>query len=124
MQLPYEKPEDFEAFWHQATHEALHHPLQVVDWQFRSRSTASHQVDTFTFLGVDGIEKHGWLAYPEGARNLRSFLWLAPYGRESKLPDEYGTRVGMVSMSFNFHGESAFHQEAYKIERGYFAYGG
>ena len=48
---------------------------------------------------------------------------MPPYGRESKLPDEYGTRSGMVSMSFNFHGEDAFHQEAYKPDRGYFAEG-
>jgi len=123
IELPYEKPEDFEAFWHQTTYEALHHPLQVVDWQFRATTTESHHVDTFTFIGIDGTEKHGWLAYPEGARSLKSFLWLPPYGRESKLPDQYGTREGMVSLSFNFHGEPAFHQESYVQERGYFATG-
>ena len=123
INLPYEKPEDFEAFWHQATHEALHHPLKVVDWQFNSTQTESHRVDTFAFEGIDGSVKYGWLAYPEGARSERSFLWLPPYGRESKLPDQYGTRPGMVSMSFNFHGEAPFHQESYVIERGYFADG-
>jgi cephalosporin-C deacetylase len=123
IELPYEKPEDFEAFWHQATHEALHHPLKVVDWQFKTTRTATHEVDTFAFEGIDGTLKYGWLAYPEGARGAAAFLWLPPYGRESKLPDAYGTREGMVSLSFNFHGESPFHQEAYAIERGYFASG-
>jgi cephalosporin-C deacetylase len=123
IELPYEKPEDFEAFWHQATHEALHHPLKVVDWQFKTTRTATHEVDTFAFEGIDGTLKYGWLAYPEGARGTAAVLWLPPYGRESKLPDVYGTREGMVSLSFNFHGESPFHQEAYAIERGYFASG-
>jgi cephalosporin-C deacetylase len=123
IELPYEKPEDFEAFWHNATYEALHHPLKVVDWQFKSTQTDTHQIDTFAFEGIDGALRYGWLAYPEGARSLRSFLWLPPYGRESKLPDQYGTRPGMVSLSFNFHGEGPFHQEAYAVERGYFAHG-
>lgn len=119
----YEKPEDFEAFWHQTTYESLHHPLKVVDWQFRTQSTSTHIVDTFAFEGIDGTLKYGWLAYPEGARSERAFLWLPPYGRESKLPDQYGTRPGMVSLSFNFHGEGPFHQEAYVVDRGYFAHG-
>ena len=39
------------------------------------------------------------------------------------LPNEYGTRIGYASLSFNFFGESAFHQEEYTPERGYFAEG-
>lgn len=123
MTLPYEKPEDFADFWHETTYEAITHPLNITNWQFGAKRTETHVVDTFSFQGIDGSLKHGWLAYPEGARSLKSFLWLAPYGRESKLPDQYGTREGMVSLSFNFHGEPAFHQEVYRQERGYFADG-
>lgn len=54
---------------------------------------------------------------------LPGFLWIPPYGRESLLPDEYGTRNGFVSLSFNFFGEPAFHQEKYRTERGYFSIG-
>ena len=123
IQLPYGKPEDFESFWLEATEEAMAFPLKVSNFRVLSNQASTHEIETFSFAGISGQARHGWLAYPGGARNLPGFLWVPPYGRESKLPDEYGTRTGMVSMSFNFHGEDAFHQEPYKPERGYFADG-
>ena len=48
---------------------------------------------------------------------------MPPYGRWSLPPNEYGTREGMASLSFNFFGEGAFHEEVYTPERGYFAQG-
>ena len=123
IELPYEKPEDFESFWTEATAEAMDYPLKVSSFRVLSNQPSTHVVEAFSFAGISGKARHGWLAYPEGARRLPGFLWVPPYGRESKLPDEYGTRSGMVSMSFNFHGEDAFHQEAYKPDRGYFAEG-
>lgn len=123
IQLPYEKPEDFEKFWLDTTAEAMEFPLKVSNFRTLPDHSSTHVVETFSFAGIAGKARHGWMAYPEGARRLPGFLWVPPYGRESKLPDEYGTRTGMVSMSFNFHGEDAFHQEAYVRERGYFAEG-
>lgn len=123
IELPYEQPEDFERFWLETVAEAMEYPLKVSAFRIVPGYSATHVVETFSFAGIGGRVRHGWLAYPEGARRLPGFLWVPPYGRESKLPDEYGTRTGMVSMSFNFHGEDAFHQEVYKPERGYFADG-
>jgi cephalosporin-C deacetylase len=80
-------------------------------------------VETIEFRGIDGSAKHGWLASPPGARRLPSFVWVPPYGRESLLPNEYGTREGFTSLSFNFFGHGAFHQEKYNQARGYFAEG-
>jgi cephalosporin-C deacetylase len=54
---------------------------------------------------------------------MPAFSWIPAYGRESHLPDEYGTREGFVSMSFNFHGHAAFHKEEYEPARGYFSEG-
>lgn len=123
IELPYEKPEDFQEFWTDVTAEAMAYPLKVSTFRIVPDQSPTHVVEVFSFAGIQGRVRHGWLAYPEGARRLPGFLWVPPYGRESKLPDEYGTRTGMVSMSFNFHGEDAFHQEAYKPDRGYFAEG-
>jgi cephalosporin-C deacetylase len=66
---------------------------------------------------------NAWIAYPQGERGLPAFLWPPPYGRESLMPNDFGTRKGFVSMSPNFFGEDAFHQEKYVPERGYFAEG-
>ncbi len=116
-------PEDFDAFWTETVQEA-----NAVSLDYRRSLTNEYDrpgfvVETLDFAGMGGRRLHGWIAYPEGARRLPSFVWLAPYGRESKLPDEYGTRDGFTSLSFNFHGEAAFHQERYEIARGYFAQG-
>jgi cephalosporin-C deacetylase len=110
IELPYEKPEDFQQFWIETTQEAMEYPLKVSNFRTIPNPAGTHIVESFSFAGIKGIARHGWIAYPEGARNLPGFLWVPPYGRESKLPDEYGTRTGMVSLSFNFHGEDAFHQ--------------
>jgi cephalosporin-C deacetylase len=115
-------PEDFEAFWGDAIAEANAVPLDFRRSRTNDYEVEGFVVETLSFSGMDR-RLNGWIAYPEGARRLPSFVWLPPYGRESKLPDAYGTREGFVSLSFNFHGEPAFHQERYEIERGYFAEG-
>jgi cephalosporin-C deacetylase len=133
-------PEDFDAFWEQTMAEAnavkLDYrrggergagygvPLSEFAQSPASNlpSPASHLVERIDFQGMTG-RVSGWLAYPEGARRLPAFLWVPPYGRESLLPNQYGTREGFVSMSLNFHGLDAFHQEKYQTDRGYFAQG-
>jgi len=119
----FEVPEDLEWFWQEAISEA-----NTVRLDYRRSLTNDYElegfvVETLEFTGMGGHRLHGWIAYPEGARRLPGFVWVPPYGRESKLPDAYGTREGFVSLSFNFHGEGPFHQEKYVTERGYFALG-
>lgn len=120
---PYGLPEDFAEFWKETVEEALHAPLDYHISVQADPVSSSHIVHSLQFSGVDGRRLNGWFAYPEGARRNPGFLWIPPYGRESVLPNAYGTRAGMVSLSFNLHGESAYHQEKYIIERGYFADG-
>lgn len=81
------------------------------------------KIETYLFRNLDGHERHGWLAIPEGQSPFPAFLWSPPYGRESLLPNAYGTREGFVSASLNFFGHEAFHQEKYTVSRGYFAEG-
>lgn len=116
-------PPGFEAFWRETTAQAEAHPL---DFEFSAQtefSPTGHEVQVFTFTGIDGATRHGWVALPHTPDPAPGFLWLAPYSRWSMLPNEYGTRAGMASISFNFHGESAFHREDYTPERGYMAEG-
>ncbi len=83
-----------------------------------------HEVRTLEFRGIGGERLKGWVASPDApALPARAFLWLQPYGRESVLPNQYGTREGFASMSFNFFGEEPFHREKYGAARGYFAQG-
>jgi cephalosporin-C deacetylase len=116
-----ELPEDFISFWKRFAEEALSVPL----WYRRSLTNdfdlSGFRIESLVFHGMAEVELHGWIAYPESAKRLPSFLWIPPYGRESLLPNEFGTREGMTSMSFNFHGHGAFHQENYRTERGYFS---
>jgi cephalosporin-C deacetylase len=119
----HESPEDLEDFWRTLAAEANSVKLDYHRVRTDRSSPSGHVVDELAFTGMGGRTLYGWIAYEEEARRAPSFLWLAPYGRESKLPDEYGTRAGFTSLSFNFHGERAFHQERYAIERGYFADG-
>ena len=115
-------PEDLEEFWRELSSEA--HGVRL-DYGRRAtdrRSPTGHLVDELSFTGLGGTI-HGWIAHEPEARRAPGFVWLAPYGRESRLPDAYGTREGFTSLSFNFHGEGAFHQERYAVERGYFAEG-
>ncbi|MCW5940924.1 MAG: acetylxylan esterase [Fimbriimonadaceae bacterium] len=116
-------PEDFDAFWREACDEAARAPLDfhrsIQDEQVLPR----HLVERLTFRGPGGEKLHGWFAYPEDARREPAFLWIPPYGRESLLPNAYGTREGMASLSFNLHGLDAFYQEKYVPSRGYFAEG-
>lgn len=116
-------PEDFDDFWSEARGEAEGVPLDFDRSLGSAYDLEGFSVEALAFRSVGGRTLHGWLAYPPGARRLPGFLWIAPYGRESLLPDAYGTRQGMVSLSFNFFGHGAFHQEKYVRERGYFAEG-
>jgi len=117
-------PEDFDAFWLPIVEEAKTAPLDFHRDLEVKYAGEHHDVETFTFRGVGGEVLHGWIALPhEGARRERAFLWTPPYGRESLLPNAFGTREGFVSLSFNFFGHEAFHQEVYTPSRGYFAQG-
>lgn len=116
-------PEDFGTFWAEVVEEAN---AASIDFR-RSRTNEfdlpGFYVETLVFRGIDGQPRYGWIAYDPNVRRQPGFLWVPPYGRESKLPDSYGTRFGFTSMSFNLHGEGAFHQEKYDVGRGYFAAG-
>ena len=120
--VPY-VPEDFDAFWAETYAEAAHAPLDYHRSLTNDFDLPGFTVETFTYRGINGEGLHGWIAYPEGARRAPAFLWIPPYGRESLLPNEYGTREGFVSLSFNFFGHEAFHQEKYVTARGYFGEG-
>lgn len=116
-------PPGFEDFWSETVQEAEEAPLQ---FELSSQSEfllETHTVEIFNFRGVDGHIRHGWVARPHHADPAPGFLWLAPYSRWSMLPNPYGVRAGMASISFNFHGETAFHREEYRVERGYMAEG-
>lgn len=119
-------PDDFQAFWDEAVHEAASVPLRFLRTRVESPGdefSPSHRIDRIEFDGADGQPLEGWIATHDAARRLPSFLWIPPYGRESLLPNAYGTREGMTSMSLNLHGHDAFHQEKYTPSRGYFAEG-
>ncbi len=116
-------PEDFSDFWAEAIQEARAEGLDYHRGLVNAYDWPGFQIETISFRGMGGRQLHGWLAYPPGARRLPGFVWLPPYGQESKLPDAYGTRPGFASLSFNFHGHDAFHQEKYVQSRGYFAEG-
>jgi cephalosporin-C deacetylase len=135
--------DDFDDFWKETVDEVKDLPVDYsrswrndYDWQ-------GFRIETLTFASVGGRRINGWIAIPHDVVEhieptvdnsaastlnaersaLPAFLWIPPYGRESLLPNEYGTRKGFVSLSLNFFGEHAFHQEKYRIERGYFAEG-
>lgn len=116
-------PEDFDDFWRTVRVEVAAAPLDYHRSLKNDFETPGFVVETIRFRGVGGEDLRGWLAYPPGARRLPSFVWVPPYGRESLLPNQYGTRDGMTSLSFNFHKHEAFHQEKYTPSRGYFAEG-
>ncbi len=116
-------PEDFDAFWREAVEEPRAQPLDYHRSLKNDFERPGFVVESLRFRGMYGATLHGWLAYPEGVRRAPAFLWIPPYGRESLLPNDYGTREGFTTLSFNFFGHEAFHQEVYVPERGYFAEG-
>lgn len=119
-------PDDFHAFWREAAEEAQRFPLEFDRALGNAYDAPGFLVETYTFRGIDGEPKYGWIAVPEAwetGQRLPAFLWVPPYGRESKLPDAYGTRTGYVSASLNFFGYGPFHQEKYQVDRGYFGEG-
>jgi cephalosporin-C deacetylase len=115
-------PEDFDSFWSETIAEANSVRLDFHRSLKKVFDLPGFVVESVDFQGVTG-RVEGWFAYPEGARRLPGFIWVPPYGRESLLPNAYGTRDGYASISLNLHGEGAFHQEKYAIARGYFAEG-
>lgn len=117
-------PEDFDEFWETAREEADKSPLDYHRSRHNVFDLPGFVVETIDFRSIGGSSLHGWVAIPERLNRMApSFLWLPAYGKESHLPNEYSTREDMVSMSFNFHGNDAFHQEDYSPLRGYFAEG-
>lgn len=116
-------PEDFDEFWHGLVQEARAAPLDYHRGLQPAAEWPGFRIETIDFRSIAGSRLNGWFAYPEGARRSPAFLWLPPYGRESLPPNEYGTRAGYASMSFNFFGLGAFHQEAYVPSSGYLAQG-
>ena len=122
LQRPY-LPDGFHKFWEDTVREA---DLADLDFSRSSQSEVSREgfeIELVDFKGVSGDVLHGWFAFPTDAMLTPAFVWLAPYGRRSMPPDEYGTRPGFCSLSFNHFGESAFHHEEYEPDRGYFAEG-
>jgi cephalosporin-C deacetylase len=116
-------PEDFDAFWSEALAEADAVGLDFARRKSVEQPLSGHEVELIEFRAASKILR-GWIAIPHNReRRTPAFLWLPPYGRESTLPNEYSTREGMISMSFNFHGHDAFHQEEYQPSRGYLAQG-
>lgn len=122
--MDYQQPPDLDAFWQAVKTEAASVALNFDRKPTTFQPLEAHRVELLRFQGMDQ-ELQGWIAVPEARDVNRSsaFLWIPAYGRESHLPDEYSTRLGMVSISFNFFGHAAFHKEEYKPERGYFADG-
>ncbi len=116
-------PEDFSEFWQETVAEANAAPLDFHRSMTDTGRSDTHIVEEFSFRSITGDTLHGWIARPPEARKAPSFLWVPPYSRWSMQPNEYGTRPGYVSLSFNFFGESAFHEEVYHPSRGYFAQG-
>jgi len=116
-------PEDFAEFWQEAVAEANSAPLDAHRSVLDTERSETHRVEEFTFRGILGETRHGWIATPRNLRHVPAFLWVPPYSRWSMQPNQYGTRPGYASLSFNFFGESAFHEETYHPSRGYFADG-
>jgi cephalosporin-C deacetylase len=117
-------PADFTSFWQETAAEAASCVLDVTVHHNRAFQLPGFDVQTFEFRGISGERLHGWIARSESAPDpAPAFLWIPPYGRESLLPNQYGTREGFVSLSFNFFGHGAFHQEKYTPSRGYFPEG-
>lgn len=116
-------PDDFDEFWAETFAEAKSAKLDYHRSLTNDFDLPGFTVETLEFAGVRGEPLHGWLAFPPGARRLPGFVWVPPYGRESLLPNEYGTRSGFTSLSFNFFGHGAYHQEKYVPARGYFSEG-
>lgn len=116
-------PEDFDSFWRETAEQARTAPLDFHRSLRRDFDYPGFQVETFSFRGIDGHTGYGWFAYPEEGKRFPAFFWSPPYGRESLLPNAYGTRAGFASLSINYFGHEAFHQEKYVPHRGYFAEG-
>lgn len=116
-------PEDMVEFWAEAVDQALSARLDFRRSAQSDQRSDNHKIELIDFRGIDGEARHGWIATPKEGNSHRGFLWIPPYSRWSMLPNEYGTREGMTSLSFNFFGEPAFHQETYTPRRGYFSEG-
>lgn len=120
--MSYEIPADFDEFWKRTREEADSVAVACSRRPTAYQPLATHRVELLSMQGIAG-ELQGWIAVPTEGDSAPAFLWIPAYGRESHLPNEYSTRPGMVSMSINFFGHAAFHQEEYRPERGYFADG-
>lgn len=131
-------PEDFDAFWRETYSEAdratldfeLGEPVAPDSIPIDPHAgqthpgeiTFDHRIRRLGFRGMAGGRLEGWVAFPEAERSP-AFLWVAPYGRESLVPNQYGTRPGFVSLSFNFFGHGPFYQAKYVPASGYLTEG-
>lgn len=118
-----EVPADFIEFWETAKLEADSVSLDYWREPSQVHELPEHDLFIVRFRSIAGSVLEGWFASPKGIKRAPAFLWINPYGRESLLPNQYGTRPGFASFCFNFFGLPAFHQEKYTPERGYFADG-
>lgn len=116
-------PDDLDEFWGAALDESRRVPLDFRRSRSNDFELEGFTVETIEFMGMNQLAVSGWLAIPNGLERGSAFLWVPPYGRESLLPNAYGTRKDMISMSLNLHHLGAFHQESYVPERGYMAEG-
>ncbi len=119
-------PSDFDDFWAETVGEVKDFPIDFERSGTNDYNWPGFRIETFSFTVLGNRRLNSWIAIPDSFEfrvPSSAFLWIPPYGRESLLPNEYGTRDGFVSLSFNFFGEPAFHQEKYVKERGYFSQG-
>lgn len=116
-------PEDFDEFWQETVAEAAAFPLNFRRSLSNDYDLPGFVVETIDFTSIGGRVLQGWFSYPVGMRRSPSFVWIPPFGRQSMLPNDYGTREGFASLSFNFFGLGAFHEEKYVAGQGYFAEG-
>ncbi|HWD38518.1 MAG TPA: acetylxylan esterase [Fimbriimonas sp.] len=121
--MTFEIPEDFDRFWQEAVEEAESLPLRFERKSQRDQELPGFIVERVEFNSLGSRTLHGWLAYEAGAWGFPAFVWVPPYGFESLLPNQYGTRHGFTSLSFNFFGHDAFFQQKYVPGQGYFAEG-
>ncbi len=115
-------PEDFDELWASLVDEVKAVPLNFRRRPATEATRPGHRIERIDIAGLE-FTCSGWIAIPLEVRKAPGFLWIPPYGQESLLPNDYGCREGMVSLSLNLLGNDAFHQEKYQPSRGYFARG-
>ena len=117
-------PEDFDAFWHETTAEAMGAPLDCHRTLHNDYELPGFTVERH--LPLEALEEELFtvgLPIRRGLADSRALSGLRRTDASRCCPNEYGTRPGFASLSFNFHGEPAYHRESYINARGYFSEG-